>query len=116
MEKKRTRPTWAMVRQLEAEVSELRDTNRFLNELNGKSDAEKDAIIMDLKQKLDGQIEGTSRHVQDCDVWRDKFHALEKEIGVLKAEKELLEVALDDRADEVRRLKRRGLWSRILNK
>lgn len=49
--KKRVRPTWALVRELEAEIA-------------------------DLQAKLDDQIDGTSMLVQDCDGWRDKYHAL----------------------------------------
>ena len=49
--KKRVRPTWAMVRALEAQIKSLH-------------------------AKLDDQIDGTSMLVQDCDGWRDKYHAL----------------------------------------
>lgn len=59
-EQKAKRPTWAMINELEAKVK-------------------------DLQAKLNDQIDGTSRLVQDCDGWREKFHKLLAENKELKA-------------------------------
>ncbi len=63
--KKRVRPTWAMVRALEAQVKTL-------------------------QAKLDDQIDGTSMLVQDCDGWRDKYHVLLAERDFYKRAAEML--------------------------
>ena len=61
--KKRERPTWAMVKDLQEKVS-------------------------DLQKRLDSQIDGTHMLVADCDGWREKYHALldeKREVEELKA-------------------------------
>lgn len=61
-EKRKSRPTWTMVRELEAEVARLR------------------ALTCEsLQQALDEQMDGTSAVVRDCDAWRDEYRSLLKE-------------------------------------
>lgn len=111
-EKKRVRPTWAMVKSLEGEVAEL-------------------------KEKLRSQIEGTSMLVGDCDAWRDKYHELMNSAGATENDLRLLkernnelthkcnmqERELDEYKDmhraalkEIEMLRSRSLWQRIMNK
>jgi predicted RNase H-like nuclease (RuvC/YqgF family) len=61
-EKKMTRPTWAQVKDLERQVK-------------------------DLQRKLDSQVDGTSRLVQDCDGWREKYWRLLEENKALKGKR-----------------------------
>ena len=74
--KKRERPTWTMVRGLQAELDELRELNsRILSERHIGT-AEMNDCIGFYEEKLSDQIEGTSLLVQDCDGWRDKYRTL----------------------------------------
>ena len=124
--KKRVRPTWTQVRDLEA--------------------------------KLADQIEGTSRLVKDCDLWREKYQKLfaehnlllkaadngdsvtemlsdelatlrgkvtqlessnnfmDAELRKVCAELDLEHATADHLAAEVGRLKSRGFWARVFNK
>ena len=124
--KKRVRPTWTQVRDLEA--------------------------------KLADQIEGTSRLVKDCDLWREKYQKLfaehnlllkaadngdsvtemlsdelatlrgkvtqlessnnfmDAELRKVRAELDLEHATADHLAAEVGRLKSRGFWARVFNK
>lgn len=49
------------------------------------------------------------RQCQELDAWRDKYRQLESRLA-------LLEFSVDEGAREVRRLRSRGLWGRILNR
>ena len=71
--KKRIRPTWTQVRQLEAEIAELKDTMKFCDAFKEQGSVE---IIRELRKKLDEQIDGTSALVKDCDLWREKYQEL----------------------------------------
>ena len=127
--KKRVRPTWTQVRDLEA--------------------------------KLADQIDGTSRLVKDCDLWREKYQKLfaehkamldgqpmseyerityeklkddnatlrgkvtqlessnnfmDAELRKVRAELDLEHATADHLAAEVGRLKSRGFWARVFNK
>ena len=73
--KKRVRPTWAQVRVLEAEIVELKDTIKFYDDHKGE-DLRK--VVVELQEKLESQIEGTSTLVHDCDLWREKYQDLKK--------------------------------------
>ena len=102
------------------------------------------AQMRELEARLEDQIEGTSRLVRDCDLWRDKYIVLKacydfrkmvqdellenvikkkEEISlmkekqcVLQAKLELLEKESKQHAAEVELLKNRGFWARLLNK
>ena len=104
-EKKRVRPTWAQVRELEALVGSLREELRLSQRelsLSGnghdalvEESASMSAELVSLRRQLDEQVEATSAQVQECYAWREKYR---------EAEKELV------------RLRGRGFWARVFNK
>lgn len=63
------------MRQLEAEIAELKDTMKFCDAFKEQGSVE---IIRELRKKLDEQIDGTSALVKDCDLWREKYQELFK--------------------------------------
>lgn len=91
----------------------------------------------ELEKKLEKQLEGTSRLVRECDIWREKFRTLLAERDKLAANVRQLEQVNTlqaaemkvlrrkgdefaslacERAGEIKRLRSRGLWSRIFNR
>ena len=104
-EKKRVRPTWAQVRELESLVGSLREELRLSQHelsLSGKGhdalveeSAAMSAELVELRRKLDEQVEATSAQVQECYAWREKYREAE---------------------DELARLRGRGFWARVFNK
>lgn len=131
-EKKRTRPTWAMVRQLEAEIAELKDTRDFNDRISD--------VWLDEKRELELKVlemeEVVHSQCQELRGWREKYdelfkesrkknqkttseisnRLLEDEVGRLRSRNEKL---IDDNSHlsiRINRLISRGLWSRIINK
>lgn len=56
------------------------------------------AQYREMERKLEEQIEGTSRIVQDCDGWREKYRKLVKEVS-----KNCVDKVLKDRIDTLER-------------
>ena len=128
-EKKRVRPTLGQVRDLENEVSVLKEQVRLLEMANGYS-AEEIEHLFSYKRMYEEQMDGTSVIVADCDAWREKYRKLKKESDTLQKSNSLMEEELkrvrkraeDATADynrarrEVLFLRSRGFWSRVFNK
>lgn len=149
-EKKRVRPTWAQVRELESLVGSLREELRLSQRELSLSGQGHDALVdesaamsaelVELRRKLDEQMEGTSRLVKDCDDWREKYRVLSEKcagLGDIETHCKSLEdsnVALNKELDkyresnvelgkkcaelsnEIERMKSRGFWARVFNK
>lgn len=149
-EKKRVRPTWAQVRELESLVGSLREELRLSQRELSLSGQGHDALVeesaamsaelVELRRKMDEQMEGTSRLVKDCDDWREKYRVLSEKcagLGDIETHCKSLEdsnVALNKELDkyresnvglgkkcaelsnEIERMKSRGFWARVFNK
>lgn len=146
-EKKRVRPTWAQVRELEGLVVELKEKYNALLKIEEtghdalvEESANMSRELVELRRKLDEQMEGTSRLVKDCDDWREKYRVLSEKcagLGDIETHCKSLEdsnVALNKELDkyresnvelgkkcaelsnEIERMKSRGFWARVFNK
>ena len=87
-------------------------------------------MVRALEAKLNDQIEGTSRLVKDCDVWRGKFRDLKWKYKTLERSNKYMEEATmllrnenaeltkknDNLCDELYRLRNRGFWKRVFNR
>lgn len=96
--KKRVRPTWAMVRSLEARLNaastEIDDTLGVLKKVRCQLvDMKTENATLDKSNKL-----------------------MEHELSMLRSKVALLEGISDDRAAEVYRLQHRGFWRRVFNR
>lgn len=146
-EKKRVRPTWAQVRELEGLVVELKEKYNALLKIEEtghdalvEESASMSRELVELRRKLDEQMEGTSRLVKDCDDWREKYRVLSEKcagLGDIETHCKSLEdsnVALNQEldkyresnvelgkkcaelSDEIERMRSRGFWARVFNK
>lgn len=105
------------------------------SQIDGTGNLVKDCNIWrdkyrELKAKFDELAEGTCRLVADCDAWREKYHTLISENQTLEASNKQMEAEMervrtanrslnelnDKRLAQIRNLKSRGFWARILNK
>ena len=111
--KKRVRPTLTQVRALEAEIAELKEKVSFYDKHQGE-DLRK--VVIDLQEKLESQIDGTSSLVKDSDLWREKYQKLVKENEEIADKERMLSSDYKKLEKEVSRLKNRGFWARVFNK
>ena len=84
----------------------------------------------ELEKKLEEQIEGTSRLVQDCDGWREKYMNIREKNETLESSNRLMELELEKVREEdysceeyindlqgrIFFLENRGLFARLFNK
>lgn len=97
-EKKRTRPTWTMVRELEAKLKSA---------IAGLDDAT--AALKNARQQLQDLKDSYSACEKSNKLMEEELSLRESKIG-------LLEQVADNRAKEVERLKNRGFWARVFNR
>lgn len=131
--KKRVRATLTQVRALESELARVREDCRLASVENGHLRDDLAAVRHDadvLRRKLDEQVDGTSRLVADCDLWRAKYRALvdkydtaERSNGYMHDELVRVREARDEArercaelANELHRIKNRGFVSRVFNR
>ena len=97
-EKKRTRPTWTMVRELESKLKSA---------IAGLDDAT--AALKNTRQQLQDLKNSYSACEKSNKLMEEELSLRESKIG-------LLEQVADNRAKEVERLKNRGFWARVFNR
>lgn len=96
-EKKRVRPTWAMVRELEEKLREQIDgTSRLVADCDGWRDKYRALLV-------------------ECDKVSDRNTELCKEIDRLREERNEAEFELESLRKQTERLEKRGLFARMLN-
>ena len=113
MEKKKgSRPTWTQVRELEAQVAELR---MKCNE-GGCYDRQLEKERDEWKRKFEEQLEGTSGLVRDSDIWRENYRDLYEKHEELLSEAARLTDECKSWREKYHKIKNRGFWSRVFNR
>lgn len=154
--KKRWRPSLGAYRALESECSELREKVASLRKEIDRKNADVKTLtkrveaahkgelvdrlqkeIDELKKDLQEQMDGFERLLENCDLWKEKNHELERmhfddstkieqltksedflsgEVDRLRAELENEHSENVDLQREVEYLRNRGFWGRLFNK
>lgn len=134
--KKRWRPSLTAYRAQEREIADLKEQLRLQEKAEGYTIGEIEEL-KGYKKKFEEQLDGSSRLVKDCDLWREKYqelvkkydslqeknNLLEKSNGFLSKETDRLRELVNDlgvkehnEAKEIERLRKRGFWARVFNK
>ena len=88
--KKRWRPSLTEYRALEKELADVKESyrlqllagERLAEEVNALKSSQRasggdDALLLELNERLESQIEGTSSLVAECDAWRGRYRSLD---------------------------------------